>query len=620
MKNNLKLSGSFFILSALVVLFVFSASAWGYGTHTGGGGGYWDPQCPSCYEYLGGVCINTCLASNCKACVNGHCVSTCNSNLCQICVNGHCQSACDPVTEECVNGQCVLRPIVYAYDAVGNRTSMTDPSGVTSYTYDYLNRLISVTNPDNKTIHYQYDAGGNRTQLTDPAGGVTVYSYDDDNRLIEVTKGASSTTYQYDSLGNLILAILPNGTYTEYAYNSQRNWLTTLVNKNSTDATLTSFSYTYDNAGNRLSVAEHDGSAVVYAYDDIYQLTSETRTGTNPYSITYQYDDVGNRTQMIKNAVTTNYVYNENNQLLTETAGGTTATYAYDLNGNLQTKTAGGNTTGYTWDWANRLISVSSVNSVAYSYDGDGTRISKTQNAVKTKYINDVALPLVQVLTETDATGNILATYNYGRDLISMNKAGTNSYYHYDGLGSTRQLTDSNEAVVANYTYDSFGSLIASSGTTENTYKFTGEEFDDSSGLLYLRARYYDSEVGRFISRDPILTPMQIDDNFLWFVPFLRSYPQIFNSYNYVCNNPVNFIDPFGIGELWENFKKRAKNFMNWVKNWLGYATPSPIGEAVGVCEAAPDVLKIMKARENLNDMAKEDLEGDRLYSWPRSH
>jgi len=99
----------------------------------------------------------------------------------------------------------------------------------------------------------------------------------------------------------------PNGTYTEYAYNSQRNWLTTLVNKNSTDATLTSFSYTYDAVGNRLSVAEHDGSAVVYAYDDIYQLTSETRTGTNPYSVTYQYDDVGNRTQMVKNAVTTTF-------------------------------------------------------------------------------------------------------------------------------------------------------------------------------------------------------------------------------------------------------------------------------------------------------------------------
>ena len=74
-------------------------------------------------------------------------------------------------------------------------------------------------------------------------------------------------------------------------------------------------------------MTEAGGSAVSYSYDDIYQLTGETRTGTNAYTITYQYDDAGNRTQMVKNSVTTSYTYNDDNQLLTETTGGTTITY-----------------------------------------------------------------------------------------------------------------------------------------------------------------------------------------------------------------------------------------------------------------------------------------------------
>jgi hypothetical protein len=115
------------------------------------------------------------------------------------------------------------------------------------------------------------------------------------------------------------------------------------------------------------------------------------------------------------------------------------------------------------------------------------------QNGVKTKYINDAALPLVQVLMETTVTGIVQATYTYGNDLISMNRAGVNSYYHYDGLGSTRQLTDSSEAVVASYAYDGFGNLIASSGASANTYGFTGEQqfCGSRAGAAFSRGRLW---------------------------------------------------------------------------------------------------------------------------------
>jgi len=131
-----------------------------------------------------------------------------------------------------------------------------------------------------------------------------------------------------------------------------------------------------------------------------------------------------------------------------------------------------------------------------------------------------------------------------------MNRAGVDWYYHYDGLGSARQLTDSAGVLAASYTYDSFGNLIANAGASDNTYGFTGQQqFGEADSMVFLRARYYKPSIGRFISKDPILAPMQIEGYVGWLLPYtnLLYRPQTLNPYVYAQGNPVNFVDPSGL-------------------------------------------------------------------------
>jgi RHS repeat-associated protein len=105
--------------------------------------------------------------------------------------------------------------------------------------------------------------------------------------------------------------------------------------------------------------------------------------------------------------------------------------------------------------------------------------------------------------------------------------------YAYDALGSIRRMTDTLGNEVRSYRYDSFGQLTAETGTLRNPYTYTGRERDQESGLSYYRARYYDPAVGRFLSEDPIR-------GFL-------SVPKTLNLYPYVYNNPLRFVDPYGL-------------------------------------------------------------------------
>jgi RHS repeat-associated protein len=165
----------------------------------------------------------------------------------------------------------------------------------------------------------------------------------------------------------------------------------------------------------------------------------------------------------------------------------------------------------------------------ASAYNGDGDRISQTADGVTTGYVVNSVPTLAQVLMET--TAGQTTYYVYGHDLLYSVKADGPHYHHADSLGSTIAVTDSTGAVEQTMDYDVFGVLRSITGSSGTTYTFTGEE-NDSSGLTYLRARYYDPASGRFLSRDPY--PMDAEDT------------QTINRYVYVKNNPINYVDPSG--------------------------------------------------------------------------
>lgn len=200
--------------------------------------------------------------------------------------------------------------------------------------------------------------------------------------------------------------------------------------------------------------------------------------------------------------------------------------FGYDNNENLVTKTVGSNVTNYSWDFNDMLTQVTNNgNTYTYRYDALGNRVAKILNSVETRYVGSLA--------ETDASSNITAYYVYGMGLISKITPSNHAYfYHFDGIGSTVAITDSSGNVVNKYAYDEHGKVLSQEEAISNPFKYVGQYgvMDEGNGLLYMRARFYDPEIGRFISKDPI--------------GFAGGD---LNLYAYVGNNPSNFIDPMGL-------------------------------------------------------------------------
>jgi RHS repeat-associated protein len=459
------------------------------------------------------------------------------------------------------SGSTLTRATVTTYDPItGNIASVTSPEGTINYEYDPTTGQYTRTYTANNDTHYDYDVQGRLSHVTvTKLNGQTV-------NLV--------TTYTYDSVGDLQSVTDPNGVATTYGYDDLNRLIDETVAKGSRNIFTQHFDLLsngdredvlekrYDNSGNLFSTTK-----VAWTYDADDRLTSETRDEGNDgiqnggdYTDTYSFDLAGNRITKVHDAAGTSSdesvtsSYNSDDQLTSSdsTNDANDSGYAYDADGNMISVTSNGAVKKYVWDLRNRLIGydangdgdTADTGDATYSYDNDGNRVSKTVvGQGTTYYVVDTNNPTgyAKAIEEKSSPSSApTRSYILGRDVIGQSN-GTVIYLVKDAHGTTRTVTDASGLVISNttYDYDAFGNAIDFNPSTALTVWLNPDgTYDAENGLTNQNARETDRSIGRFISGDNInISPGD------W---------QNANLYLYVGGNPISGIDPSGHDSLLE--------------------------------------------------------------------
>lgn len=389
----------------------------------------------------------------------------------------------------------------FAYDALGQvtqsqRTLLGVPYTM-AQTYDALGRIKTETfpAPDNETVTYTYDNAGRLK---------TVPGYIND--------------IQYDARGQKTLVTYANSLTTTSTFDPNRFWIATRV----TSSNQQNLTYVHDPVGNITSIADTLFTASrTFTYDDLNRLLTASGTfgsGQSQQNCTYGYNAIGN----IVNKCGVTYSYNDAMHPSAVTSISSGKSYTYDANGNMLTR----GVQTIAWDIDNRVTSVSIAGggSTSMEYDFTGMRVKKNALGGITLY------PFKGF--EIDPSGTITKFIKIGNESFASKKGANKYFYHNDHLGGVNVITDISGTRVQLNEYEPWGGVSRSEGTIDPTHRFTGQELDPETGLYYYGGRYFDAEIGRFISPDPYV---QAPDE-----------PQNLNRYSYTLNNPVNLTDPTG--------------------------------------------------------------------------
>ncbi len=323
---------------------------------------------------------------------------------------------------------------VTTYDPVGNVHNTTQPnSNVITNVYDALNRLVQQADSQALVQTISYDAVGNVITRRDGNNNGTNYTYDPDNRLIAMTDAlGKSTGYGYDPVGNLVSTTDRNGAITSHTYDAIDRRTTM------TDAQPALSRYRYDNVGNLTTITDANGHSTIFTYDAVNRRISERYPDPSHNTILYAYDAVGNRIlRTDQDGQTTNYFFSDLYFLLRRTYPVSAADiFTYDLSGRVLSATRGGWAETFTYDGANRLLrSVQNGRTIVYSYNVPsrirtvtypGGRTIKEQMDFRNwlSKVNDGNVtPIAQysydsaerVLTRTYRNGTV-ASYGYNSD------------------------------------------------------------------------------------------------------------------------------------------------------------------------------------------------------------
>ncbi|MCX6902459.1 MAG: hypothetical protein NTW03_03035 [Verrucomicrobia bacterium] len=428
------------------------------------------------------------------------------------------------------------------YDGKGRLTSRTDPVGTINYghdandnltgatnagqsvglywTFDAYDRVASYKDLDGNVIQYGYDAAGNLTTLVYPGNRSVSYTYDSLNRLTTVTDWATrQTTFTYDLANRLTSITRPNGKVRLINYDAAGQ-TTNIIEKLANNYPIAFFQLNWTNAGRVQS--------------EFAAPLPHTNAPPPPYRGMAIGDD---------------------NRITTVTNGNSTLSVTYDANGNL----TNGPITNlaqatYSYNARNQLLSAGGLQ---YGYDPAGNRTSLTNGANVTRFVVNPNAPLPQVLMRITSTGTNY--YIYGLGLlyeVTVNNAGvetaTNTY-HFDYRGSTVAITDAGGNVRDRMEYSAYGMLTYRAGTNDTPFLFNGRYGvqTDLNGLYYMRARYYNPYLCRFLNPDP------------------AGFEGGMNFYAFANGNPVSYFDPSGLGAVGGNAA------FSWINNASGGSTSS---------------------------------------------
>jgi len=382
---------------------------------------------------------------------------------------------------------------LFQYDANNNPTSIVENGRTNTWTMDAYNRVSSYKDADGNLIQYRFDANGNVTNLIYPGNRTVTYFYDSNNHLTNVTDWVSrKTAISYDLDGRIKTITRPNGTQRIINYDTMGE-PTNIVEMLTNQMPIAFFALNWTNTGK-----------VAWEF-----------TGPLPHAVTLP---------------TRSMIYDDDNRLFTFNGQNVTV----DTNGNLTSGPLTNSTFAtYTYNARNQLLSAGGL---SYAYDPAGNRTAITNGANVAKFVvnPNAILPQVLMRIQNGATNY----YVYGAGLlyqVTETATSTNTLtYHYDLRGSSVALTDGNGNVTDRIEYSAYGTTTYRSGTNDTPFLFNGRYgiMTDANGLLYMRARYYNPFICRFINPDP------------------SGFSGGLNWYAYANGDPISLIDPFGLGAI----------------------------------------------------------------------